>query len=149
VLAVGFKDIQQINANLSTAVTNLQTFNDQLNTANKATGDMAANSDKLIKSTDTLVEQVLNQVHRLGGLTGAFEQFGQAVQQLAPDMERLKTEMGIVQQFAARMDELVKALGQARDSLSSTMPQLEEVPAVVKDFIGTTRQLLAEGRSSS
>jgi len=146
VLITTFQDIRSINENLRLAVGSLQNFNEQLNNANKATGDVATNADKLIKSTDNLVAEVANQLHKLKSLTEDWGKLGETVKELAPAMKDLKQQLGTVQEFSARVAELTQALARAEGILTSTTTKLDEVPAVVKDFIDTTRKLLTEGQ---
>lgn len=146
VLGSTFRDIKNINENIRLAAANLQTFNEQLNGANKATGSIATNSDKLIKSTDTLVEQVCEQVHKLSGLGEPIEHVGEVAKELVPTVDLLKSNLQTVKDFTATITALVQALETGREKLTATTTKLEEVPDLVKNFMDVTRELLVESR---
>jgi chromosome segregation ATPase len=146
VLSGTYRDIGGINDSLRVLAHSLQTFNDQLNAANNATSDVATNADELIRSTDNLVAEVANQLHKLKSLTEDWGKLGETVKELAPAMKDLKQQLGTVQEFSARVAGLTQALARAEGILTSTTTKLDEVGAVVKDFIDTTRKLLTEGQ---
>lgn len=147
VLGDSYQDISNINTYLHHAVTNLQSFNQELIASSNATGGLAAHSDKLLKSTDTLVAEIANQVHRLKKLSGDLDQLSGSVAMLAPALQPLVPQIETLRAFSVQLNELVQGVERTQQVLDSTTAKLEEVPAVVGNFITTTRHLLVDSVS--
>jgi uncharacterized protein YoxC len=142
VLKGTFGDVTQINQNLTDMNTNMRGFNEQLIKAGRSTETIATDADRLMKNTDSLVQELQNKVFILKTLTEPVEDFARVTKTLTPSVEQLQSGIQHMAELSKAVREVNTALADFHKVATESKDSLRQTAGVVANLIRVTQRLL-------